>query len=139
MNAEQIADEAMSIEPHTCKHQCQYNDLMQSLDTERATAAKYIDLHRRVMDERDTERAAHEATQFKLAVSEASLRLTEEAFLIEKKRVEATKADSFDRGWNAAIEAAKALVDGYDMFDATMRRSNKDLSQAISQLKKDTG
>jgi len=63
----------MTIEPHTCKHQCQYNDLMQSLDTERATAAKYIDLHRRVMDERDTERAAHEATKAELqALREAA-------------------------------------------------------------------
>ena len=75
----QIADEAMSIEPHTCKHQCQYNDLMQSLDTERATAAKYIDLHRRVMDERDTERAAHEATKAELqALREEVQSLTDE-------------------------------------------------------------
>jgi hypothetical protein len=36
MNAEQIADEAMIIDPHTFKHQCQHNDLMQALDTERA-------------------------------------------------------------------------------------------------------
>jgi hypothetical protein len=86
----QIADEAMTIEPHTCKHQCQYNDLMQSLDTERA---------------------AHEAT----------------------------KADSFDRGWNAAIEAAADVVCGYIHPDYGRLPGEAFASAQVRQLKKDTG
>jgi len=36
---------------------------LEALDTEQAAKRKYIDLHRRALEERDTEHAAHEATK----------------------------------------------------------------------------
>jgi hypothetical protein len=78
----QIADEAMKGPIMT-----DYSELIDHLEnrgddscTDAATAIRALI-------------AAHESTHFKLVVSEESLKLTEEAFLIEKKRVEATKAE----------------------------------------------
>jgi hypothetical protein len=52
---------------------------------------------------------------------------------------EATKADSFDRGWNAAIEAAKWAVGGYIHPDHGRLPGEAFASAQIDKLKKDTG
>jgi hypothetical protein len=62
----------------------------------------------------------------------------------EQIAVEATTAisampDSFDRGWNAAIEAAADVVCGYIHPDYGRLPGEAFASAQVRQLKKDTG
>jgi len=56
----------------------------------------------------------------------------------ERAAHEATKADSFDRGWNAAIEAAADVVCGYIHPDYGCLPGEAFASAQVRQLKKDT-
>jgi hypothetical protein len=65
---------------------------------------------------------------------------TLEALDTERAAHDATKADSFDRGWNAAIEEGqKALIEMKARADPWHVNVVRAAIRAISQLKKDTG